>query len=102
VLDKDSFTKKLLRNFIQKTEGITEVSNGDLAEADVVFIDAALYDGDYLARIKQSAYIVVVSGNNSFISALFSKKISDFLPKSKMNYEMFAVSMARIKKMAVA
>ena len=97
VLDKDTFLKKLLSSFISKTEGVTELSDADLSKADVLFVDAALYEGDYMLGLNPATQVVVVSANNIFIKALFDKEIADFLPKSEITYDKFLESVSKVR-----
>lgn len=79
------------------TEGVSTVGNAQINEADIVFVDAALFKGDYMAGLKSNAKIVVISSNQKFIHSYFQNKIADYFDKTEINYNRFLASLEKIK-----
>ena len=97
VYDEDRFTKELILSFIEMTEGISSVSKTQINEADILFVDAALFDGDYMIGLKSNAKVVIISSSKQFIHSFFKNKIADYFDKSEISYHRFLVSLEKVK-----
>ncbi len=97
VLDQDKFTKELIVSFIKKTNGISLINSAETHKADVVFIDAALFDGDYLTGLKQNAKVVIISSNQKYIHSFFQNEIADYFSKSEIKYDRFMTSIEKVR-----
>ncbi|MFK7954381.1 MAG: hypothetical protein AB8B73_16130 [Ekhidna sp.] len=97
VYDEDKFTRELVLGFIKKTDGLISISQQEASEADILFVDAAIYDGDYRLGLQKDTKIVIVSSNKQYIHSFFQNEIEDYLMKSELSLERFEMSIRKIR-----
>ncbi|MEP1033147.1 hypothetical protein [Ekhidna sp.] len=97
VFDKDKFTKELMISFIAKTDGVITIKARDLKKADVIFVDADLFDGNYMTGLPANTKIVIVSSSQDYIHSLFKKEITDYFKKSELSLRRFEEAIKKIR-----
>lgn len=97
VCDEDKFSKELIYNFIEKTEGFSIANSDNLADADIIFIDSEFYETGFTPNKNLSAQIIVVSSNHKYVDSFFKNEITDYLIKSEINYSRFLETIEKIK-----
>ena len=97
VLDEDKFFSELIRDFINKTEGVSNLLASQIKEADIVFVDVDLFDGDYKTFLKPEAQIIIVSSDKKHINAFFKKETAGFIYKPDLNYTSFLSTVTSIQ-----
>ncbi len=102
VYDEDRFSKELIISFIEKTKGVSNLEENAIDKADIVFVDAALFDGDYLTGLKSTAKVVIISSNQQFVHSFFQNEITDYFNKSDISYTRFLDSVEKVKKAIAA
>ena len=97
VYDEDKFTKELIYNFIEQTEGISNLKPSNTENADVVFIDSEFYGTEYTPAKNSNTRVIVISSNHKYVSSFFRNEIADYLPKSEITYTRFLKAISKVK-----
>ncbi|MFY0599013.1 MAG: hypothetical protein JXR03_05040 [Cyclobacteriaceae bacterium] len=98
VYDNDRFSKELILEFINKTEGIA-VKNGSPEPADIIFADLDSNEPN-MSFDRLQSQLIIISSDKKHIHSLFQDKITDYLHKPDLSYERFLVSIDKVRKKA--
>ncbi|WP_370087482.1 hypothetical protein [Ekhidna sp.] len=96
VYDEDKFTKELICNFIDQTEGISNMKPSDTDQADVVFIDTEFYGSAFKLDKSPNQQVIVISSNPKYLRSFFQKEIADYLQKSEITYARFLKAIEKV------
>lgn len=94
--DEDKFTKELISNFIDQTEGITNIQPTDSDHADVVFIDTEFYGSTFKLDRVSNQQVIVISSDPKHIRSIFQNEIADYLNKSEITYNRFLKAIEKV------
>lgn len=98
VKETDAFSRELLEEFINKTEGL--LLSNDLETNSVIFIDPDQGEAEMVFSEKDNTQVVVVSANRNYVIPYFEYQITDFLFKPDLNYQRFLDTAKKIKAKA--
>ena len=98
VYDEDKFTKELISNFIDQTDGISNIQPSDNDHADVVFIDTEFYGSTFKLDKALNQQVIIISSNPKHIRSIFRNEIADYLHKSEITYSRFLKAIEKVTK----